>query len=158
MFLQDILRYKGSAVHTIRPQATVDELVRALVQKKCGSLVVTQSDSSAPMMGIITERDVLRACAAHPSGVGQLRVADVMTIDVTVGSPSDTVEDTMGIMTEQRIRHMPVVEDGRLVGIVSIGDIVKAHHDNLTLENHYLKTYINGEDDSVIAATAVKAK
>jgi CBS domain-containing protein len=158
MILQDILHKKGTTVHTIRPQATLDELVRTLVERNCGSLVVTQSDSSAPMLGIITERDVLRACAEHPGRFGQVSVADVMSIDVTIGSPSDSVEDTMGVMTEQRIRHMPVIERGRLVGIVSIGDIVKAHHDNLTMENHYLKTYIAGEDDSVTAATAVKAK
>jgi len=157
MLLQDILRNKGTAVHTIQPHATLDELVRTLVDRKCGSLVVTQSDSSAPMLGIITERDVLRACAGHLGGFSQLRVADVMTIDVTVGSPSDSVDDTMGVMTEQRIRHLPIIDQGRLVGIVSIGDIVKAHHDNLTLENHYLKTYISGEDDSVTAAVAVKA-
>jgi CBS domain-containing protein len=158
MLLQDILRKKGTTVHTIQPQASLDELVRTLVQRNCGSLVVTQSDSSAPMVGIITERDVLRACADHPGGFDEIRVADVMSVNVTVGAPSDSVEDTMGIMTEQRIRHMPVIDRGRLVGIVSIGDIVKAHHDNLTMENHYLKTYIHGEDDSVTAAMAVKAK
>ena len=158
MRLEDILRKKGFAVHTIQPQATLDELVRMLVHRNCGSLVVTQSDSSAPMLGIITERDVLRACTEHPGGLGRVHVADVMTIDVTIGSPSDSVEDTMGVMTEQRIRHLPVIEGGRLVGIVSIGDIVKAHHDNLTMENHYLKTYINGEDDSITAAVAVKSR
>jgi CBS domain-containing protein len=159
MLLQEILRHKGTAVHTIQPQATLDDLVRTLVQRNCGSLVVTQSgSSSSPMLGIITERDVLRACAAHPCGLGDVRVDDVMTIDVTVGSPNDSVEDTMGVMTEQRIRHLPIIEDGRLAGIVSIGDIVKAHHDNLTLENHYLKSYINGEEDSVTAAVAVPSR
>jgi CBS domain-containing protein len=158
MLLQEILRNKGTAVHTIQPQATLDELVRTLVQRNCGSLVVTQSGSSSPMLGIITERDVLRACAAHPGGLGEVRVIDVMSVDVTVGSPSDSVEDTMGVMTEQRIRHLPIIENGRLAGIVSIGDIVKAHHDNLTLENHYLKSYISGEEDSVTAAVAVPAR
>lgn len=156
MLLKDILRNKGGAVHTIRPQATLDELVRTLVQRNCGSLVVTDSDSSAPMLGIITERDVLRACAKYPGGLGEVRVADVMTVDVTVGSPGDSVDDTMGVMTDLRIRHLPVIEDERLVGIVSIGDIVKAHHDNLTMENHYLKSYIQGEEDSVAAAVAAK--
>jgi CBS domain-containing protein len=158
MLLQEILRNKGTAVHTIRPQATLDELVRTLVRLNCGSLVVTQSDSSAPILGIITERDVLRACAAHPNGLGQVRVADVMVVDVTIGSLNDSVEDTMGVMTERRIRHLPIVEKGRLAGIVSIGDIVKAHHDNLTMENHYLKSYIQGEEDSVTAAVAVPAR
>ncbi len=158
MLLQDILRKKGATVHTIQPHATLDQLVRMLVDRNCGSLVVTQSDSSAPMLGIITERDVLRACSEHAGKFDQIRVADVMTIDICVGAPTDSVEDTMGVMTEQRIRHLPVIERGTLIGLVSIGDLVKAHHDNLTLENHYLKTYINGEDDSITAAVAVKSR
>ena len=67
-----------------------------------------------------------------------------MTRDVTTGSPDDSVEDTMGLMTELRIRHLPVVEDGQLVGLVSIGDVVKMQHDQLTMENHYLKSYLQG--------------
>ena len=69
-------------------------------------------------------------------------VTDAMSRDPVTGSPSDTVEDTMGLMTERRVRHLPIVDDGRLLGIISIGDVVKAQHDNLTLENHYLKSYI----------------
>ena len=73
-----------------------------------------------------------------------------MSRDVAVGTPADSVEDTMGTMTNRRIRHLPVLDGGRLVGIVSIGDIVKAQHDQLTMENHYLKTYIHGAEDSVL--------
>ncbi len=149
MNLQDILRHKGSAVYSIRPDATLDDVVQTLVHYNCGSLVVRDGDDSSPMLGIITERDILKACAAIRGSLGQIVVREAMTQSVTTGTPCDSVEDTMGTMTNRRIRHLPVLDDGRLVGLVSIGDIVKAHHDNLTLENHLLKTYIHGEVDSL---------
>jgi CBS domain-containing protein len=149
MILQEILRQKGSTVYTIRPDASLDDVVRTLVHFNCGSLVVTEGDSSSPMLGIITERDILRACAAKCAPLDQLRVGEAMSRDVTVGSPADSVEDTMGTMTNRRIRHLPIIEDDRLVGLISIGDVVKAQHDHLTLENHYLKGYIHGEVDSL---------
>jgi len=154
MTLRDILLAKGSAVHTIHPQASLDDVAQTLVRCNCGSLVVTQSDASAPMLGIITERDVLRECAARRAPLAEIRVCDAMTRDVTLGSPCDSVEDIMGLMTNLRIRHLPVIDGGRLVGIISIGDIVKAHHDSLTMENHYLMSYIQGEEDSVLAGAS----
>jgi CBS domain-containing protein len=152
MLLQEILGQKGSTVHTIRPDATLDDLVQSLVRHRCGSLVVTESDSSSPMLGIITERDVLRACAARRTTLDQIRVSEFMTREVAVRRPADSVEDTMGVMTELRIRHLPILDEGRLVGIISIGDIVKAQHNLLTMENHYLKSYIHGEEDSLLMA------
>ena len=147
MTLREILQSKGSAVHTIDPDATLQEVVRTLVSHRCGSLVVCQDVQSegrsrGAMIGIITERDILNAAAEHGAGFLRLRVADVMTTDIRVGSPNDSVEDTMGLMTELRIRHLPVVEGGRLLGLVSIGDVVKMQHDRLTMENHYLKNYL----------------
>jgi CBS domain-containing protein len=153
MMLQDILRHKGTAIHTIGPDATLDDVVQTLVHFNCGSLLVADGDSSSPMLGIVTERDILRACATRRAPLDQLRVRDFMTSKVAVGSPADSVEDTMGTMTNLRIRHLPVVDEGKLVGIVSIGDIVKAQHDNLTLENHYLKTYIHGEAESTLSGS-----
>ena len=145
MTLREILNTKGSAVHTISPQATLDEVVQKLVKHNCGSLVVCDPGcDDGRMLGIITERDILRACAAHRSELHRVKVADVMTHDVLIGSPNDSVEDTMGLMTKHRIRHLPVIEDSRLQGIISIGDVVKAQHDHLTMENHYLKNYIHG--------------
>ena len=159
MTLQDILRQKGSTVYTVRPDATLDDVVQTLVHFNCGSLVVTAGDSSSPMLGIITERDILKACAARRGEFGQMRVAEVMTAEqmLAIGTPADSVEDTMGTMTVRRIRHLPVVEGGRLVGMISIGDIVKAQHDHLSLENHYLKTYIHGEVDSPLSDSAIYA-
>lgn len=149
MTLHEILSRKGSEVYCINPDATLDHTVCRLVEKNCGSLVVRDKNNSQPMIGIITERDILRACCAEGRAYGNVKVSDVMTRDVVTGSPSDSVNDTMGLMTRKRIRHLPVVESGMLVGMISIGDIVKAQSDRLQLENHCLKSYIQG--DSVLA-------
>lgn len=144
MTLRDILFAKGNLVHTIGSRATLDEVVQKLVRNNCGSLIVRDSEPNGPMLGIITERDILKACAARQAPLTTMTVADVMSATVSIGSPNDSVEDTMGLMTEHRIRHLPVVEGGQLVGLVSIGDVVKMQHDRLTMENHYLKSYIQG--------------
>jgi len=143
MMLQEILRNKGSNVFTIAPDATLEDVVQKLVGHNCGSLVVCEADerASGRLSGIVTERDILKATAAHKQ-LDRVKVAEVMTRDVITGTPADSVEDTMGLMTENRIRHLPIVEDGRLQGLISIGDVVKAQHDQLTMENHYLKNYI----------------
>jgi CBS domain-containing protein len=94
------------------------------------------------MVGIITERDILRASASIRGPLDFLHVEERMTRCPIVASPTDEVEDVMCVMTERRIRHVPVVESGRLIGIISIGDTVKAQHDELCRENHYLKSYI----------------
>lgn len=139
MNLQSILSVKGSAVHTIAPTATLAEVVAALVQRNCGSLVVV---SGASMVGIISERDIMRACADRTTALEDQTVQEVMSADVITGKPDDEVEEVMGRMTKNRIRHLPVLEGEKLIGIISIGDVVKAQHDQLTMENHYLKNYI----------------
>lgn len=144
MQLQDILQSKGSHVLAISPQNTLDDVVQKLVKNNCGSLVVCEEENPCRMVGIITERDILRACAARKS-LSEVRVQEVMSRNPVTGSPLDTVQDAMGEMTNRRIRHLPIVdEQGSLVGIVSIGDLVKNQHDQLSMENHYLKTYIHG--------------
>ncbi|MCE9553327.1 MAG: CBS domain-containing protein [Planctomycetes bacterium] len=142
MTLDEILRSKGTQVFTISPDATLDDVVQALVARNCGSLVVCRDDGSMTMVGIITERDILRACAANQGALHTVRVVEVMSEQLVTGSVGDEVETVMGVMTRERIRHLPVVEEGRLIGLVSIGDIVKAQHDRLTMENHFLKEYI----------------
>jgi CBS domain-containing protein len=143
MFLRDILNTKGPVVHTIEAGASLEDVVQQLVRHNCGSLIVCDTSTSERMVGIITERDILRACAAHRAALSALTVVDAMSANVVVGSPGDSVEDTMGLMTNKRIRHLPVVEDEQLLGLVSIGDIVKIQHDRLTMENHYLKNYLH---------------
>jgi CBS domain-containing protein len=144
MFLREILETKGDYVYTITPDDSLEDVVKKLVRWNCGSLVVCYPDRPREIVGIITERDILRACAAGKLPLGAHRVESAMTASPLTVSPFQTVEDTMGLMTNRRIRHLPVVEDGRMVGIVSIGDVVKAQHGALTMENHYLKSYIQG--------------
>ncbi|HZZ30136.1 MAG TPA: CBS domain-containing protein [Pirellulales bacterium] len=145
MSLAQILQDKGSQVFSISPQATLEDVVQTLVKNNCGSLVVCEENDCTHMLGIITERDILKACAARKVPLERYRVSDVMTSDLATCSPNDSVQDAMGMMTDRRIRHLPVInDDGTLVGIVSIGDLVKYQHNQLTMENHYLKSYIQG--------------
>jgi CBS domain-containing protein len=147
MTLQDILHNKGTRVMTISSDSTLDDAVQMLVQHNIGSLVVCDRPdctSADAMIGIVTERDILRACATNRGQLTTQTVAEVMTRDVCTSSPSDSVEDVMGLLTERRIRHLPVIDNGKLVGMISIGDVVKAQHDSLSMENHYLRSYIHG--------------
>ncbi len=139
MQLRDILGVKGRIVHTCSPDDTLIDVVDLLVGHNIGSLVVCQDGD---MVGIITERDILRASAATRGPLDGAKVRDRMTRLPIVASPYDAVTEVMGVLTEHRIRHLPVVERGQLVGIISIGDLVKAQHDELSRENHYLKSYI----------------
>lgn len=143
MRLEELLNQKGYLVRTVTPHATLADVVSELVRNNCGSLVVCDASADGKrMLGIITERDILRATAAHPGALETLKVSDYMTRDVVTGARADTVEQAMGIMTERRVRHLPVVDDGELIGIISIGDVVKVQYEEALVENHYLKTYI----------------
>jgi len=139
MNLRDILQSKGDAVFTILPTATLADAVRVMVDYRCGSLVVGTSDQ---MVGIISERDILRALAEVNAPLHSIPIADRMTSRVITGQPDDDLGKVMGIMTQNRIRHLPVMNDGKLVGVVSIGDVVKAQHEQLTRENYFLMNYI----------------
>jgi len=145
MTLQDILNVKGTDVYTIADSATLDDVVQKLVKCNCGSLIVmgTRNDGRGErMVGIVTERDILRAWPARRGPLEQTPVTAAMTCDVLTAAPNSSIEDTMQLMTERRMRHLPVVQGTDLLGLISIGDIVKAHHEQCVLENHYLKTYI----------------
>ena len=139
MRLQDILNVKGTAVFTIHSQATLSDVVAKLVDCNCGSLVVC--DGSV-MVGIITERDILQGCKTWSGQLNDVLVCESMSVNVMTGSPDDEVDDIMGLMTRKRIRHLPILKDGLLAGMISIGDVVKAQHSRLSMENHYLKEYI----------------
>ena len=95
-------------------------------------------------MGVLTERDILRFCATSGSDLSGAAVAEIMSSRVVTGSLQDSVEATMGLMTARRIRHLPVLADGRLVGLISIGDVVKWQHDHLAMENQFMKNYLTG--------------
>jgi len=144
MKLIDILRIKGTLVHSIAPQAKLSEAVRKLVEFNIGSLVVCEDLGchAGHVLGIVTERDILRSCDEAESSLSTRTVAEVMSKNLIVGAPHDSIDDTMGLMTEHRIRHLPVMDGDELKGMISIGDVVKAHHHLAVVENHYLKSYI----------------
>lgn len=96
------------------------------------------------LAGVISERDILRFCASGKGPLSEYTVASVMTTQVITGCPQDSVEAIMGLMTKHRVRHLPVVVAGKLVGIISIGDVVKFQHDHLALENQFMKNYLTG--------------
>lgn len=144
MTLYDILKVKGTTVYTIGLDATLQEVAEELTRRKVGALVVCDRDALAGerLAGIISERDLLRVFASRRGPLESLKVRDVMTTQLVTASPNDSVEQVMGLMTDRRIRHLPVLSDDRLVGMVSIGDVVKAQHDRLAMENHFMKNYI----------------
>jgi CBS domain-containing protein len=121
--VRDLLRLKGDAVWSVTPGTLVVDALSKLAEKDIGALLVVEGGQIA---GIISERDVVRKIAA--TGIFEPRgtVSEFMTPDVFTISPTQTIEDCMALMTEQRIRHLPVVEDDKLVGMISIGDVVKA--------------------------------
>jgi CBS domain-containing protein len=139
MRIADVLRTKGSAVATIAPDVPVTELLRALAEHNVGAIVVVGPSGVA---GIVSERDVVRRL--HESGADLLSspVSSIMTTDVFTCSPSDTVDSLTVVMTERRFRHVPVLSDGRLVGIVSIGDVVKSRIGQLEQSQDQLQAYI----------------
>lgn len=141
MNVQSILATKGSAVAVIAQTASLADAVAQLRDQRIGSLVVS-SDGRA-IEGIISERDVVRALASHGASSLGRSVGSIMSTDVITCGPADDVEHLMRLMTEQRFRHLPVVDDrGDLAGIVSIGDVVKHRLGELESENQALFDYI----------------
>lgn len=141
MLLRDVLTSKGAKVITTDPGATVLDAARSLVQHNVGSLVVT---AGVETVGILTERDILRLSAARPDRLDSTKVGDVMTTDLVVGLADDEVAYAMAIMTNNRVRHLPILEAGRLAGIVSLGDLVNASLSSLEAENRWLRDYVQG--------------
>jgi CBS domain-containing protein len=143
MLLKEILQIKGTEVHAIGPSATCEDAVAELVRFNIGSLLVRDIPTEL-ILGIITERDILRINAGQVS-LDQIPVADAMSTELVTANADDNIIDAMRLMTEHHVRHLPVRQHGELMGIVSIGDIVKAHHDELEVENHHMRSYIQGE-------------
>lgn len=140
MKIADVLRSKGDAVVTISPEKTVRALLDVLAEHGVGALVV--SPDGATVIGIVSERDVVRHMQRLGVGVLDTQVSTIMTSEVRTCTPEDSVEDMMVLMTERRFRHVPVLVDGRLAGIVSIGDVVKRRIGDLTSERDHLAAYI----------------
>lgn len=141
MKIREILARKGRDVVTIEGERTVLEAVRRLVEHDIGALVVTVGERP---VGIFTERDVLRLTARRPGELDSVDVGAVMTADPVTTKPEADLHEMMGVMTRRRIRHLPVLENGRLAGIVSIGDLLNAGREVAEQENHHLRRYIHG--------------
>ena len=137
MLVANILEVKGTEVMTVRPTDTVRNVARRLVQENVGALVVSSGGST--LDGIISERDISRGVAIHGENVCTLRVSDIMTEGVVTCAPDDAISDTARMMTERRIRHIPVKDGTRIVGIISIGDILKYRLDEVMLETRVLR-------------------
>ena len=135
-----LLAAKGSDVGTIGPTATVADMVGELARRGIGALVV--SADGARIDGIVSERDVVRRMATYRGDLGTEPVSDIMSTTVYTCAPDDTVDGLMATMTEHRVRHVPVVSDGVLHGIVSIGDVVKSRIDDLERDRRELEEYI----------------
>ncbi|GAA3851598.1 CBS domain-containing protein [Saccharothrix violaceirubra] len=139
MRIADVLRAKGSRVETVDSTASVAELVSALAAHNVGALVVVADGTVA---GIVSERDVVRHLGSRGGGLLTDPVASIMTTDLYTCTSSDTVDTLTVHMTERRVRHVPVLDDGELVGIVSIGDVVKSRIDQLEAGQEHLAAYI----------------
>lgn len=143
MNVRGILEGKGSPdVITIGPDRTIQDAIECLVEHNIGSLVVV--GDGGELAGIITERDILRVCAGGGGRLATTRVAEVMTPKLIVGDADDSIDYVMGIMTQNRIRHLPIIGRRGLRGMVSIGDVVKVQLHETEYENRHLKEYIQG--------------
>lgn len=142
MNVETILRNKGNWVATIRSDATVAEAVDMLNRERIGAIVV--SDDGEGVDGILSERDIVNALGGHDDDLLSRPVGEIMTRTVIACAPSDSVGELMAEMTNRRIRHFPVVADGRLRGIVSIGDLVKSRLDEIEFEANSMRSFIAG--------------
>jgi CBS domain-containing protein len=141
MLVSDVLSHKDNFVVTVPPETLVAELLARLAQYNIGAILV--SSDGETVAGIVSERDVVRALASGGGSPLSQPVSELMTADITTATPKDSIEHLMGLMTERRIRHIPVLADGKLAGIVSIGDVVKSRIEELTFERENLISYIS---------------
>ncbi len=139
MHVTDILKAKGTKVATVRPDLSVEHLAQRLRMERVGALVV--SETGTDVDGIVSERDVAHGLAEHGAAILSRTAADLMTKAVVTCSPDDMIAQVAKIMTHRRIRHLPVTEGKRLVGIISIGDVVRHRLDELELETNVLRDY-----------------
>ena len=140
MIIREILTLKGGETYSTTPEKHVTEAIQQMVERNIGSLIVL--DEARKMIGIITERDILRAAYKHACDLSKCTVKELMTTRLIVGGPEDTVDYVRGIMTENHVRHLPVVEEGNLLGLITFHDVAKACMNEASFENQLLKRYI----------------
>ena len=137
MKIGDVLKRKGSGVVTMRSDSTIDTVVRRMRLERIGAVIISPDGKS--VIGILSERDILHALAVHGTALLALKAEDLMTREVVTCSREDTLQSVMVKVTQRRIRHLPVVEQGQLAGIVSIGDAVKSRLEEVELEANVLR-------------------
>jgi CBS domain-containing protein len=140
MTVAHILKQKGGGVITVTPATSLKEVADILAKNRIGAVVV--ADGNHGIAGIVSERDVVRAFSAHGAGITDKAARDIMTAKVYTCSPRDSESELMSLMTAHRIRHLPVVDGGKLSGMISIGDVVKNRIESIEREAEHMKSYI----------------
>ena len=143
MKVKDVLSEKGTHVVTINQEATVYEALQTFAANRVGSLLVL--DDKDGIVGIIGARDALMAVVRAYDEIKKIKVKGIMTKNIIIGALEDELDNVEVVMTENRVRHLPIIEEQKLAGIVSLGDVVKAQLKNIHVENRYLKEYIVGK-------------
>jgi CBS domain-containing protein len=139
--VRDLLKVKGDALFVVQPDTPIIDAIKMLAEKRIGDLLVLEDDQ---ITGILSERDIVRRIAAENTYQHETPVSVYMTTEVFTIHPSQTIEDCMRLMTEKRIRHLPVVEDGQPIGMISIGDVIKAIISSQEFTIDQLQKYISG--------------
>jgi CBS domain-containing protein len=140
MLIDTILKDKGNTVETISDSLTLLEAAKMLDQKRIGAIVAV--DSTGELCGVLSERDIVRRFARNGAKTGDMTVSQAMTRGVITADPAEDVDTCLGRMTDRRIRHLPVVDNGKLIGIISIGDLVKYKIDSVLAEAEAMEAYI----------------
>ena len=138
--ISSVLDKKGTAIYSISPESSLKQMANEMLQRKIGSLVVTDKDGS--LTGIISERDFLNVVDKHTKDWEDIIVSDVMTKEVITASPDETMEQVMAKMDRHHIRHIPIMDDNKIMGVLALGDIINALLDKSLFQNELLKRYI----------------
>ena len=141
MKLSELLKAKQKEIAKISQDSTIAEAANTFAERKIGALLVDDQDGA--IVGILSERDIVRGMSQHGTSLHDLKVSELMTTNLIRCAPGDTVNEAMAMMTDRRIRHLPVFEDEQLVGFISIGDLVKCRMMEVQSEAEALRQYIN---------------
>lgn len=147
MQVKDILDKKGSIIWSVQSDETLYEVLEVLVSQNIGAALVTHENGD--IAGIVSERDMMRECYLNKEDYLMTPISMVMTRKVIVITPDESLDDVMALMTRSRVRHLPVMEDGCLKGMISIGDVVRAQLKDYKEETRHLKQYLYGEEQAV---------
>ncbi|MBI5267833.1 MAG: CBS domain-containing protein [candidate division Zixibacteria bacterium] len=143
MLVNDVLSSKSRRLITVTADTSVTRAMTLLLEHRISCLPVV--DAQGRLVGIVSDKDIFKLVHEHPDDFKQRPIGDIMTVHLFTSRPSEDLIGIAGLMTTRRIRHVPVLDQGRLVGLISIGDVVKAQLDEVVSENEYLRKYISGD-------------